>query len=358
MTPTQRKAAATHRAALRQSVVPTNGSVAGAADLAAAIAQMPMPGGIPDYFGFTPNYANSPLPPVVTFTGGGGTGASAIATVKGGMITAITLISGGSGYTAAPEVVMTSMDGSGASATATIDVNGAVNQVTVTNGGNGYGGIRKFVDSLPGLGAATNAINNLGQYIPIAIPDTTIYPGSDYYEIELGEYTEQLHSDLPPTKLRGYRQTNTTNSLVSQFRYLGPMIVANKDRPVRVKFTNNLPTGTEGDLFLPVDTSIMGAGMGPLGMSASPMNYSQNRATLHLHGGNTPWISDGTQHQWTTPAGETTSYPQGVSVYNVPDMPDPGPGALTFYYTNQQSARLMFYHDHAYGITRLNVYCG
>ncbi len=28
------------------------------------------------------------------------------------------------------------------------------------------------------------------------------------------------------------------------------------------------------------------------------------------------------------------------------------------YYTNQQSARLMFYHDHAHGITRLNVYAG
>ena len=27
-------------------------------------------------------------------------------------------------------------------------------------------------------------------------------------------------------------------------------------------------------------------------------------------------------------------------------------------YTNQQSARLMFYHDHSWGITRLNVYAG
>ena len=31
---------------------------------------------------------------------------------------------------------------------------------------------------------------------------------------------------------------------------------------------------------------------------------------------------------------------------------------MTFYYSNQQSARLMFYHDHAFGITRLNVYAG
>lgn len=31
---------------------------------------------------------------------------------------------------------------------------------------------------------------------------------------------------------------------------------------------------------------------------------------------------------------------------------------MTFYWTNQQSGRLMFYHDHTYGTTRLNVYGG
>ncbi len=69
-------------------------------------------------------------------------------------------------------------------------------------------------------------------------------------------------------------------------------------------------------------------------------------------------------HQWTTPptpVGQAPpAYPKGVSVSYVPDMPQPtaNDGTLTFYYTNQQSARLMFYHDHAYGITRLNVYAG
>jgi len=226
--------------------------------------------------------------------------------------------------------------------------------------------LRKFVDGLPGLGPE-NA-NNLGQYLSVGKPDTTTYPGSDYYEIELREYTEQMHSDLPPTTLRGYVQVNNgtdaqgNNTLAPDpIHYLGPTIIASKDRPVRVKFTNMLPTGEDGDLFIPVDTSVMGAGMGPLmemvpeGM---PVNYTENRATLHLHGGRSPWISDGTPHQWITPAGENTPYPKGVSVRNVPDMPDPGDGAMTFYYTNQQSARLMFYHDHAYGITRLNVYAG
>jgi FtsP/CotA-like multicopper oxidase with cupredoxin domain len=180
----------------------------------------PTPGGTPDYFGPWPNYANSPLP--------------------------------------------------------RMDALGKVLAGT---------GIRKFVDSLPGLGAA-NA-NDLGQYIPVAVPDTSRYPGADYYEIELGQFTEQLHQDLPPTTLRGYRQTNTTDPTVSQFHYLGPMIIAQKDRPVRIKFTNSLPTGSGGDLFLPVDTTVMGAGMGPLGMNvpvSSPMDYTQNRATLHLHG--------------------------------------------------------------------------
>lgn len=241
--------------------------------------------------------------------------------------------------------------------------------------------IRKFVDSLPGLGVS-NA-NNLGQYINVAVADTTTYPGSDYYEIGLVRYTEKMHSDLPPTDLRGYVQLETpANAAISKHialtypngspimmngvqvfaidtpLYLGPIMVAQKNRPVRIKFTNFLPTGPAGNLPLPVDTTVMGAGMGPLGMNAMPMDYTQNRGTLHLHGGLTPWISDGTPHQWITPNGEVTPYAKGVSACNVPDMPDPGSGSQTFYYTNQQSARLMFYHDHAYGITRLNVYAG
>ncbi|HSK46509.1 MAG TPA: hypothetical protein VLA05_00720, partial [Coriobacteriia bacterium] len=114
--------------------------------------------------------------------------------------------------------------------------------------------LRKFVDGLPGLGP-DNA-NNLGQYLSVAKPDTVTYPGSDYYEIELREYTEQLHSDLPPTTLRGYVQTNSgtaadgNNTLAPDpIHYLGPTIIASKDRPVRIKFTNKLGTGDAGDLF-------------------------------------------------------------------------------------------------------------
>lgn len=215
--------------------------------------------------------------------------------------------------------------------------------------------MRKFVDSLPGLGVANQ--NNLGQYIPIAVKNITAptalqFPEADYYTIGVKEYRQRMHSDLPAvgTKLRGYVDLNVAGATP---HYLGPLIIAKRDRPVRVRFTNQLPTGTGADLFLPVDKSIMGAGNGPDGTP-----YSQNRASLHLHGGNTPWISDGTPHQWTAPAGQITNFKKGVSTFDVPDMGAPVEGQMSLYWTNQQSGRLMFYHDHSYGITRLNVYAG
>jgi FtsP/CotA-like multicopper oxidase with cupredoxin domain len=229
-------------------------------------------------------------------------------------------------------------------------------------------GIRKFVDTLPGVGFANR--NNLGQFIPLAIPDTTTYPGSDYYELGLVDYTQQMHSDLPkPTKLRGYIDRNPNAD--GKPHYLGPIIIAQKDRPTRVKLTNNLGIGAAGNLFLPVDHSAMGAGYGPLTTttidpitklpvySGSLAQYTENRALLHLHGGDNPWISDGTPHQWITPVGEnTTPYLKGVTQVNVPDMPDPGQGSSTWYYPNGLSARMLWYHDHAFGLTRLNVYAG
>jgi FtsP/CotA-like multicopper oxidase with cupredoxin domain len=341
---------------------------------------MPDPGGVPHYFGPWANWAYSPLPrggvaEIVLEDGGSGysnptvmimdlyatgSGATASATVADGVITGITVDLPGTGYSA-PYVIIVDDTGVDAAARAMI-------------GGTLEGGIRKFVDSLPLI----DAPNNLGQYIPKAVPDTTTYPGSDYYEIALVQYTEKMHSDLPPTLLRGYVQEKD-GVQIGIPHYMGPVIIAERDKPVRVKFTNRLPLGSAGNLFIPVDSTIMGSGKGPLlsgnhgmGDLLSVQNpectvvdgekpygcYTDNRASVHLHGNNTVWISDGTPHQWITPADETGAYPKGVSAVNVPDMPDPGDGSMTFYYTNAHSARLMFYHDHAYGITRLNVLAG
>ena len=360
-----------------------------------------------------------------------GTGAEAKSTIR---IDSVALNTFGSGYTSVPSVAITDAPGgigSGATAQATIQ-KGGITKISLSNGGSGYltrGGIKKFYDTLPKLcnpaiaGSCTTAKNNLDQFIPVGVPDTTTFSevngfadDADYYVIALVEYRKRMSSSLPAqgTLVRGYVQltTDTENGVplegpdgsimmpngsggttqaygVTEPQWLGPVIAATKDKPVRVTFYNLLPKNGKGDLFIPTDSTLMGSGT--IGewlptnedsvlddvrnpdCTVDPQGdcFKQNRATLHLHGGLSPWISDGTPHQWITPAGEDTTYPQGVSVHDVPDMntcasDDPNTvedesatdGCMTFYYTNQQSARLMFYHDHAWGITRLNVYAG
>ncbi|MGC2166934.1 MAG: hypothetical protein WA632_13085, partial [Gallionella sp.] len=239
--------------------------------------------------------------------------------------------------------------------------------------------LRKFVDTLP--------------VIPAAVPEkwvnlNGVTTNDDYYEIAAVEYTQQMHSDLPKaTRLRGYVQLMTPGllalgkvaksfttldgkvlSVVDTPHHLGPIINSTKGTAVRVKFTNLLPSGAGGNLFLPVDTSITGAGVGPDGVTP----YTQNRANMHLVGGEAPWISAGTPHQWIAPAGETNPASdvlgnaiaggqldaRGASVKNVPDMADPGPGSSTLYFPNDLSARFTFIQDRTSGLTRLNAYAG
>ena len=87
---------------------------------------------------------------------------------------------------------------------------------TLDGGGNVIGGgIRKFVDSLPGLGESS--ANDLGQFIPVATPDTATYPGSDYYVIALVRYGEKMHADVPTTTLQGYVQVETATTTGAHF---------------------------------------------------------------------------------------------------------------------------------------------
>jgi FtsP/CotA-like multicopper oxidase with cupredoxin domain len=282
--------------------------------------------------------------------------------------------------------------------------------------------IQKFVDELPPMAypggfslkdGTTSVKTALGKYVPVAVPTKWNGTQDDYYEIAVVEWKERFHSDLANlTTIRGYVQidpnatgpgaTTSPHSLAVALKnldgtpillpngnqayaydephYLGAAITSNQNVPTRIKFYNLLPTGRasgtarNGDIFLPVDETLPGAGFGPDGV----VKFTQNRAELHLHGGDNPWISDGTPHQWIAPAGEASApngvaaeaaakgltpaqaakYLRGVSAVNVPDMPDPGPGAMTYYYPNGESARLMWFHDHTFGLTRLNVYAG
>ena len=178
--------------------------------------------------------------------------------------------------------------------------------------------------------------------IPVLLPTPDpVLPNTWMYNITCSEFTDQLHPALPPTTLWGYHDTNTGVT-----KHLSGVIVAVRGIASRLRFTNTLPNSH----IIPVDNTVPGA------------NQAHNRIATHLHGGFVPWMSDGGPFDWWTAAG---NYATGLSFVNGPgSVLDNIPGQpmvmgqADYFYPNEQSTRLMWYHDHAFGITRLNAYAG
>lgn len=163
--------------------------------------------------------------------------------------------------------------------------------------------LAKYVDKLP---------------IPPVLAPVSSDNGVDYYEVTMKGITQKLHRDLDPTTLYGYEGI-----------YPGPTIVAESNKPIRVKWMNNLPVTPH---LLPVDKTVHGAGGVP-----------EVRTVVHLHGANVQPDSDG--------------FPEAWFINNFQEV-GPTFANEVYYYPNKQSATTLFYHDHALGITRLNVYAG
>jgi spore coat protein A len=163
--------------------------------------------------------------------------------------------------------------------------------------------LEPYVDSLPIPAVATPTSGSVG--------------GVATYDMTITEFTQQLHRDLPPTTVWGYGGS-----------YPGPTIVAGVDQPVTVNWINDLrdSTGTlRTEHYLPVDLCMHG----PDSSGAAPLTVT------HLHGAHVGQDSDG--------------YPEDTIL----------PGEQqTYYYPNHQRAATLWYHDHALGITRLNVLMG
>lgn len=79
--------------------------------------------------------------PTVSFSGGGGSGATAVATVSGGAVTAVTVTAAGSGYTSAPTVSFSGGGGTGATADAKVGTDHVVIQDVSRTGFNDYFGL-------------------------------------------------------------------------------------------------------------------------------------------------------------------------------------------------------------------------
>jgi spore coat protein A len=158
-------------------------------------------------------------------------------------------------------------------------------------------GLEPFVDALP---------------LPGVLAQTGTRPdGTPQYRITMTEQQQKLHRDLPATTVWTYEGT-----------YPGPTIEATVGEPIEITYVNELPPGEH---HLAVDT----CPHGPNYWSDSP------RSVVHLHGGHVPARFDG-QPEY-----------------------DFLPGAMdTYEYPNDQLPATLWYHDHALGITRLNVYMG
>ncbi|MCW8809627.1 MAG: multicopper oxidase domain-containing protein, partial [Ignavibacteriaceae bacterium] len=160
----------------------------------------------------------------------------------------------------------------------------------------------------------------------------------------------QITQDLGLQGITGYTGTTVW---AYQFdglpaTYPGATIVAQRDKKVKIKWENNLPGH-----FLPVDASLHMA-HDPIPADkielADKINWIRDwyaagnvPAVTHLHGGHTESGSDGLPEAWFTQGFKTMGKYWEKKRYK---------------YDNDQEAATLWYHDHALGITRLNVYMG
>jgi spore coat protein A len=154
--------------------------------------------------------------------------------------------------------------------------------------------LTRYVDALP---------------IPGAYDPVGTYLGLPFYKVDMTQFTQKLHRDLPATTLWGYNGT-----------YPGGSFDVRKGEPILVRWVNSLPTTH----LLPIDYTLN-----------SMMGMPDVRAVVHLHGGNVPSESDGGPMNWFTPG-----------------------GSAIYEYPNIQQAATCWYHDHAMAITRLNTFAG
>jgi spore coat protein A len=131
-----------------------------------------------------------------------------------------------------------------------------------------------------------------------------------FYRIEMRACESRLHRDLNPTQMWGYGST-----------FPGPTFETKSGEGILVEWINALPNAH----VFPIDHKLHGA----------ERNLPEVRTVVHVHGAKTPPDSDGYPESW---------YPSGKS-------------ALAWY-PNRQDAAMLWYHDHAMGINRLNIYAG
>lgn len=233
--------------------------------------------------------------------------------------------------------------------------------------------IPKYVDQLP----IPSVMPNSGNITQNGMKN------AEYYEIAVRQFEQQIlpgtdtdDNLLPATKIWGYGSVNHPES----FRYPAFTIEASVDKPVRIKWINDLKDPMTGK-YLPhlfaVDQTLHWAN--PPGDCVDhhlSMNTSGHPRTdcrgsdpkpykgpvpisPHLHGAHVGPESDGYPEAWWLP---DANIPDGYAIkgskFDQFDRNNTDPGTAVFQYPNDQAAATLWYHDHTLGMTRLNVYAG
>jgi spore coat protein A len=206
----------------------------------------------------------------------------------------------------------------------------------------------------------------------------------DYYEIAVRQFEQQiLPPGLPATTVWGYG-SKVAQKGAAIFHAPSLTIEARSNTPVRVKWINELLDAQGNYLphLLAVDPTLHWAN--PPGgemhrdhrpeFDITPGPYTGPVPLVtHVHGAvGVGDESDGYAEAWYLPAAGNipAGYAKQGTWYNyfknkaaskgflAPGQKEWEPGTAVFQYPNSQRASTIWYHDHALGMTRLNVYAG
>ncbi len=203
----------------------------------------------------------------------------------------------------------------------------------------------------------------------------------DSYEISMRQFSQQiLPAGLPPTTVWGYGAVASAKKRGLLLHNAPSLTIEAKwNRPVRITWINDLVDDSGDHLphLLPVDPTLHWANPpgGIDGRDSRPTFATTPDAydgpvpiVTHVHGAiGVGDESDGYAEAWYLPAAgdipagfatEGTWYEFFAGKAEAGFGAEWGPGYATFQYPNDQRASTLWYHDHALGMTRLNVYAG
>jgi len=207
--------------------------------------------------------------------------------------------------------------------------------------------------------------------IPPAMPKTGVLQGGiDYYEIAVRQFQQQvLPTGMPKTTVWSYGSVNHPGT----FNYPSWTIEAEVDRPVRVKWINDLKDPKTGKFLphlLPVDQTFHWANPPKDCIDGSRQTDCRGKSQApytgpvpiitHLHGSHVNPDSDGYPEAWYLPNASNipAGYARRGSKFDqIPGAPNVA-GTALFQYRNDQRATALWFHDHTLGMTRANVYAG